>query len=133
MNELELIKSIRKFLPSSEQQKNRLLESDAEIVEVNGNLLAFSIDEFGEEDGFSKEYPYSSGWNVVMGTFSDILATGAKPLFFMNSFSHSTSTDPEWMQEFSKGAGDALSKLGAFSIGGDVGSAESWKAVGVAE
>ena len=132
MNEIELIQSIRNFLPISTFQKNKVFQSDAEVVEVNGQLLAFSIDEFCEEDGFSTQHPYSTGWNAVMGTFSDILAAGAKPLFFMNSFTKRKFATPEWVQSFSKGAGDALSKLGAFSIGGDVGSGENWKVAGVA-
>ena len=85
MKEKAIIEAIWRNLKRPPTQRNRLFESDAEIVAINGQRLAFTIDEFSDEDCMRAENAELLGWNLVAATLSDLLAAGALPLYMLNS------------------------------------------------
>lgn len=122
MKEIDLINTILQQFERSPDQLNKPHCSDSEIVELNGQLLAITMDEFSEEDCFGDMTPQNLGWNMTVATVSDLLAVGALPTFFIHSIS--SKTNNSYIKEFSKGISNVLKKLGAFLIGGDVGQSE---------
>jgi len=130
--ELETIQRILKILPGSTSLANNFFESDAEIINYNGNKLLFSIDEFSQEDFFRDDRPYNLGWNVASCTLSDIFASGGNPVFYGHSMSVPNEWDNKFIDSFSKGITDVLNQLSIGFIGGDFGTSNSWHYTGVA-
>ena len=130
--ELETIQRILKILPGSTSLSNKFYESDAEIINYNGNKLLFSIDEFSQEDFFRDDNPYSLGWNVAACTISDIFASGGKPIFYGHSMSVPVEWDNKFVDSFSKGIAAVLKQSSIGFIGGDFGASNSWQYTGVA-
>ena len=130
--ETNIINRIIRILPQSKFMKNNFFESDAEILSFNNGNLLFSVDEFSKEDYFRDDYPYELGFNLAIGTISDILASGGRPLFFSHSISMSENWDINFIEAFSQGIADVLKKCGAGFIGGDLGKSDSWKYTGIA-
>ena len=87
MKEADLIRAIRKHLKPAGSQRGRAWESDAEIVELAGRLLAVTVDDFSAEDAMAPggTPPESLGWNLATATLSDLLAVGAEPEFMLHS------------------------------------------------
>ena len=132
MREMDYINSFIKYYKSSSCQKNRPFECDAEIVEINGQLFGFTIDEFSyEEDLFDDKDLIKLGKNLAISTISDLFAAGCAPIFYMHSIV-TPRNNPEFAQDISKGIQDILGKCGCFLIGGDLGSSEKWRYTGVA-
>ncbi len=131
--EQETIKRILNILPGSHSLSNKFFESDAEIINYNGQKLLFTIDEFSQEDFFRDDHPYNLGWNVAACTISDILASGGKPVFYGHSMSiPQQGWDNTFLDSFSKGITDVLNQLSAGFIGGDLGTSTSWHYTGIA-
>ena len=126
-NEKELIKLINQLMPKTEAQHNKLFESDSEIVDFGERRLLFSIDEFSEEDMLREADPYSLGWNVTVGSISDILASGGTPVYYLHSMTVGSDWDEEYIREFSTGVSEALKKAGTCFIGGDFGRSKEWR------
>lgn len=128
--EIEMIQVIHKHMPRSDSQLNKLFEADSEIVDFHGKRLLYTIDEFSQEDLFRKEDPYVLGWNMAIGSISDILATGGKPKYY----GHSLVIDERWTKEYvaklSLGIGAVLKEVGAGFIGGDFGISKTWRYTG---
>jgi thiamine-monophosphate kinase len=80
--ETALIKLIDSLLPVGKDRLNRCFECDSEIIDWGGKKLLFTMDEFSAEDRLREHDPYSLGWNVAVGSVSDILATGGTPTLF---------------------------------------------------
>jgi len=131
MKETDLIQALRRHLRASPHQRQTVFTSDAEIVETDGAYLAITMDDFSGEDGFSPDDPRLLGWNLVIATLSDLLAVGARPQYMLNSFVAGPQMDTTFLDTFSAGLQDALSAFDAFMLGGDAGSAESWRFTGV--
>lgn len=131
MKETDLIQALRRHLKVSPDQRQAVFAADAEIVEADGRTIALTLDEFSDEDGFSPDDPRLLGWNLVTATLSDLLAVGARPRYMLNSFVAGPDMDSAFLETFSAGLEDALSSFGAFMLGGDAGSAGSWRFTGV--
>ncbi len=130
--EKDIIRKIVDILPQSPALQNNVFESDAEILSFNNKKLLYSVDEFSKEDYFRDDYPYELGLNLAIGTISDILASGGRPLFFSHSISMSENWNMNFVEAFSQGIADVLKDCGAGFIGGDLGKSDSWKYTGIA-
>lgn len=132
MKETEIIAAIRSHLTPSPRQRNRPFESDAELAEIGGRLLAFTMDEFSAEDGLSMADPALLGWDLAAATMSDLLAVGAEPAFLLHSLVAAPSTTREAIEALSAGLQEALDAFGAAALGGDVGTGGQWRYTGCA-
>ncbi|MDQ2087527.1 AIR synthase related protein [Herbivorax sp. ANBcel31] len=131
MDERELIKIVAGMMPKSDAQKNSLFEADCEIVDLGDRKILFNIDEFSHEDYFREDDAYALGWNMAVGSTSDILATGGKPLFYLHSMTVCESWDKKYIEHLSKGISDVLNKTGVAFLGGDMGKSKDWRYTGV--
>ena len=132
MHEYDYINSIIKNYKRSPFQKNNPFESDAEIVNINGHLYGFTIDEFSyEEDLFDDKDLFKLGKNLAICTISDIFASGCEPRFYMHSIV-ATRNNLDFCNGISKGIQHVLSKCRCFLIGGDCGQSSNWRYTGVA-
>lgn len=132
MKERDLILALHQSLSASPAQRSRLFESDAEILELAGQCLALTIDDFSAEDGFPTGDPELLAWNLIMATVSDLFAVGASPLALLNSIIASPEMDADFLARFSTGMNAALQVAGAHMLGGDAGTADAWRFTGVA-
>lgn len=125
--EKEMIEIINKHMPKSSNQLNRLFECDAEIIDFNGKKLVYNIDEFSEEDMIRDADPYTLGWNIAVGSISDILASGGKPQYYAHSLVIKNSWTKEYVEKLSKGISDVLKETSVAFMGGDFGVSETWR------
>ena len=123
MKEKEFINLICDQFDRSPKQLNVPHESDSEIIEVSGQLLAITTDEFSKEDCFGDLTAEQLGWNMAVATISDLFAVGSNPCFYTHAISF--DGNPSFIKEFSQGVSKVLTQTGAFLIGGDLGHAES--------
>lgn len=128
--EKEMIEVIHKHMPRSASQLNQLFEADSEIVDFHGKSLLYNIDEFSEEDLFRDEDPYVLGWNMAIGSISDILASGGKPKYYAHSLVIQTSWTKDYVEKLSLGIAEVLREVGAAFIGGDFGISKTWRYTG---
>ncbi len=129
--EKETIELILSHFRASGGHLNRFFESDAEVLEPGPGKLLFTADEFSAEDLFPEDDPWLLGWNLACCTISDVLASGGDALYYAHALTLSASWDRDYISRFSRGIADALEKAGAGFIGGDLGSASSWKYTGI--
>ena len=82
--------------------------------------LVISQDNFVENIHFKKEWytPFQLGYKSVVVSISDILASGAKPVYVTIGLSLPSSVDSKYINDFYKGAKEAL--YGAKIVGGDI-------------
>jgi thiamine monophosphate kinase len=133
MNEYEIIRSIAERFPRSADQHNQPFTCDAEIVQIDGKLWGFTMDDFSpEEDMFSSDNPESLGANLVTATLSDLLAAGVEPKFFMQALSLPKKADAGMVRGLTDGIKLILDKAGCSLCGGDIGTAETWRYCGFA-
>lgn len=132
MKETDIINAIRTHLKSDPEQQNRVFESDAEIVKIGGQLLAFTTDDFSEEDVLSTDDPKILGYNLAAATISDLLAVGATPECMMHSLVVCPEMNQETLKGLSAGIQEALDEFGAAMLGGDVGLGGQWRYTGFA-
>ena len=128
--EKEMIRIIDKHMPRSASQLNKLFEADSEIVDFHGKSLLYNIDEFSEEDLFRVEDPYVLGWNMAVGSISDILASGGKPKYYAHSLVIQSSWTKDYVSKLSQGIAQVLKEVGAAFIGGDFGTSKTWRYTG---
>jgi thiamine-monophosphate kinase len=126
-HEREMIDLISGFMPRSARQKNRIHESDSEILEYQGKTILFSMDEFSDEDRMRTDNPFNLGWNCAIGGISDILASGGKPLFYAHSLTVAGHWGKNYVQQFAGGVAAALKEFQTPFIGGDFGSSGQWR------
>jgi thiamine-monophosphate kinase len=129
--EKEIIKKIISILPESKLHLNNFFESDSEILNYGDKKMLFTVDEFSGEDMFRDDDPYILGWNLAVGTISDILANGGKPLFYAHSIVIDEKWNNNYIESFTKGVADILKKTGAAFIGGDLGKSKNWSYTGI--
>ncbi|WP_291300872.1 AIR synthase related protein [Desulfosporosinus sp. BICA1-9] len=128
--EREIIEVINKHMPRSSSQVNNLFESDSEIVAFHGIGLLYNIDEFSEEDLLREDDPYTLGWNMALGSISDILASGGRPKFYAHSMVIRDSWTKGYVEKLSLGIAQVLKEVGATFIGGDFGISNTWRYTG---
>lgn len=131
--EKSIINTMASLLPRSNEQLNKLFESDSEIISFHGKKLLFTVDDYSREDRFRDHDPYNLGWNLTVATLSDILASGGVPRYYAHSVNYN---DRIWTREYisnlSKGVADVLKSTGTYFIGGDTGTSEQWHYTGIA-
>jgi len=128
--EKDLIELINKQMPRSTNQLNKLFEADSEIVDFHGHRLLYTMDEFSEEDLLRDEDPYVLGWNMAVGSISDILASGGKPTYYAHSLVIQNSWCQDYVSKLSLGIAQVLKDVGAAFIGGDFGTSKTWRYTG---
>ncbi len=128
--ETEMIEVINKHMPKSSSQLNNLFESDSEIIAFQGKKLLYTIDEFSEEDLLREDDPYRLGWNMAIGSISDILASGGRPKFYAHSMVIRDSWTIDYVEKLSLGIAQVLKEVGASFIGGDFGQSKTWRYTG---
>lgn len=128
--ERKIIEVINKHMPRSSSQANNLFESDSEIVAFHGKGLLYNIDEFSEEDLLREDDPYRLGWNMAIGSISDILASGGVPKFYAHSMVIRDSWTMDYVEKLALGIAQVLKEVGASFIGGDFGISNTWRYTG---
>lgn len=119
----------------SERQINGLLESDAELIRLNKDLvLAITTDNIVEEihQGLYDD-PEQIGWMSVIINLSDLSAVGARPLGILSNITIPIDTDTEFLSRIGNGISKACNKYGINVFGGDTNTGEEFQigAVGV--
>ncbi|KUO70396.1 MAG: thiamine monophosphate kinase [Desulfosporosinus sp. BRH_c37] len=128
--EKDMIEVIDRHMPRSISQLNKLFEADSEIVDFHGKNLLYNIDEFSGEDLFREEDPYVLGWNMAIGSISDILASGGRPRYYAHSLVIQNSWSKDYVSKLSQGIAAVLKEVGAAFIGGDFGISKTWRYTG---
>lgn len=128
--EKEMISLINELMPKSTNQLNKLFESDSEIVQFQGKRLLYTMDEFSEEDLLRDKDPYVLGWNMAVGSISDILASGGTPKYYAHSLVIRKSWSQDYVSKLSQGIAQVLKEVGAAFIGGDFGTSKTWRYTG---
>jgi thiamine-monophosphate kinase len=119
--ENNILKTITASFDRSPNQRNKLLESDAEIISLkNGTYLAATVDNIVEEiaTGLYSD-PYLIGWMAVMSSISDLSAVGASPLGLLLTENIPSEYPADKLALIQKGIHDACSISGTYVIGGD--------------
>jgi thiamine monophosphate kinase len=112
---------------------DKLFESDAQIMEINGQKWGMTCDNFSlEEDLFTADNPYRLGCNLVVATLSDLFASGCKPSFYQHSIVLPKSYEEQWAFDLVTGIKDTLKKADCILIGGDMGQSEKFNYTGIA-
>lgn len=122
VDENRLIAGITAALPRSERSRNRLHESDAELVDIGleATWLAATTDTVAEEitTGLYAD-PELMGWMAVTVNLSDLAAVGARPVGLLLSL----TLDPAWDEAFvgavSRGIAQACRAHDCGILGGD--------------
>lgn len=127
--EKKIIKIINKIFPRSKNQLNKVFESDSEIIKFNDKKILFTTDKFSEEDFFRENDPYILGHNIAVGSITDILAAGGKPLYLLGSLTVSKNWSDDFIKKFIKGMKDVLVKADVSFIGGDLSISNNWDCV----
>lgn len=128
--EKEMIELINKHMPRSTNQLNKLFEADSEILQFHGKRLLYTMDEFSEEDLLRDKDPYVLGWNMAVGSISDILASGGTPKYYAHSLVIRNSWSQDYVSKLSQGISEVLKEVGAAFIGGDLGTSKTWRYTG---
>lgn len=91
----------------------------------------FSLYELGYLDYFDV------GYYLAMANFSDIAAMGAEPIGLLSVIRYPKAMSDEHFRSVTEGIDEACRSVGAFNVGGDIGTAErlilSASAIGVVE
>ncbi len=97
-------------IESKTLKKNICLTSDAVILDVH----------FSREDS-----PFAAGEKLIKRNASDIAAMGARPFSALASSICSPRVSLQWLDEFSKGMGEAARRFGIKIVGGDFTSVKT--------
>lgn len=120
--EFAFLNSITAGFPRSEFQKNKIHESDAELIEIPGHhsLLAVTTDNIVEEIelGLYTDY-YLMGWMSVVVNLSDLSAVGAAPFGLLLSQTFLTSSTTSEISLIQNGIKDACEAFNVPVLGGD--------------
>lgn len=134
--EIDFISKIAEKLRRSPLQRNKIHQTDAEIIELNGDsekLLAVTTDTISEEIKFGLyDDPFLIGWMAVMVNMSDIAAVGAAPLGILISESFTPGLDQEYISKIQEGIEAACRTCNTFVLGGDISSADQLSLTGCA-
>ncbi|HET9477322.1 MAG TPA: thiamine-phosphate kinase [Dehalococcoidia bacterium] len=120
--ENSLIGRLACTFPRSPEQRNRLHETDAELIALPGSdtLLALTTDWVVEEieSGLYAD-PYLIGWMTVIVNASDLAAVGASPLGILINENLPRDAAPERVRALQNGIRDACAAAGLYVLGGD--------------
>lgn len=127
-NNLEFsdLSTLLKSLPRSKLQKNRLFESDCEILKMPWGFLTLSTDSIGEEiDIGLYQDPELWGWMTVMVSVSDLAASGSQALGLLLTNQWKYGTSEKTKLRYLTGVKKALLAADLPLLGGDSGSGAS--------
>lgn len=120
--ENQIINRLSASLSRSPKQRNKVHESDAEIIELDNSSsnLAITIDTIAEEikTGLYSD-PYLIGWMSVMVNMSDLAAVGASPIGIVISQILPHNLSNNFIEKLQQGINDACIKCKTFVLGGD--------------
>ena len=121
--EMSILKTIAGTFARNPLQKNRLLESDAEVIDFKNKIFKYLV---LKTDGIYEEIrerlyedPYLIGWMAVTVTMSDLAATGASPLGLLMSLQIPKENDTDWLRQFQTGINEACEQYQVYILGGD--------------
>jgi thiamine-monophosphate kinase len=111
-------------IPRNPRQKNKLFESDCEIIKSDSSFLTISSDSICEEI-VEKLYldPFLWGWMTVMVSASDLAASGTLPIGILLATEWKFKTPLSTKVKFFSGVRAALKDSHLKLLGGDSGSA----------
>src|SRR3990172_8443249 len=104
--ENSLIARLACGFPRSPLQRNRLQETDAELLSLPGNesLLALTTDWVVEEiESGLYDDPYLIGWMTVIVNASDLAAVGAEALGILINENLPRELDPQFVDKLQTG------------------------------
>lgn len=121
--EISFIEKLNAKFSRSPLQKNKLQETDAEIISLgagSGKLLAITTDSIIEEiaTGLYND-PYLIGWMSVMVNLSDLAAVGADALGLLISETFPPVYPQEQLSKLQDGISDACKASNCYIFGGD--------------
>jgi thiamine-monophosphate kinase len=132
--ENQLLRQIGNPFPRSPEQRNQLLESDAELIRMaDGSTLALTTDCIAEEiqTGLYSD-PEHIGWMTVAVNMSDLAAVGARPLGLLLSESLPPGFPSEKLIALQNGIAAACKAMGVYVLGGDTNTSSCWQMGGTA-
>jgi len=134
--ENQAIGHLARYFSRAPFQTNKLHESDAELIALNGdksNYLAITIDTIADEisEGLYRD-PFTMGWVTVMASLSDLAAVGAEPIGIVTAISLDVSRDKTFRSNIARGIEEACRQLGTFLLGGDLNITHSISLTGCA-
>ena len=134
--EHRIIQRFAQFFERAPYQRNRLQESDAELIDpdpASDEMIAITSDSIVEEIAAGLyDDPFLMGWMLVMVNFSDLAAVGAKPLGLLVSVEVPAQADDAVMKRLSEGISAACRSLGTYVLGGDTNSGDRFALSGTA-
>jgi len=120
--ENSLIARLACGFPRSPLQRNRLQETDAELLALPGSesILALTTDWVVEEiESGLYDDPYLIGWMTVIVNASDLAAVGAAPLGILLNENLPQDAAPDFVAQLQDGIRDACAAAGLYVLGGD--------------
>lgn len=134
--ENQAIGNLTRYFSRSPDQANRIHESDAELIALDGDksrYLAITIDTVAEEieEGLYRE-PYTMGWVTVMASLSDLAAVGADPIGIVTAVSLEGYRDKTFRSQIARGIEEACLQSGTFLLGGDLNATHALSLTGCA-
>jgi len=132
--ENEFLTQIKQIITPDEDQLNGLLESDAELIRIDQDMiLTITTDTIVEEIN-SELYtdPYQIGWMTAMVNLSDLAAVGADVKGFLVNLQTTRDTELSVIKSIMKGINDACVNFGIKVVGGDTNRGENIQLGGTA-
>jgi thiamine-monophosphate kinase len=129
------IENLVKIFSRSPLQRNRLHESDAELINFPGTdmTLAITMDSIVEEiEAGLYTDPYLIGWMTVMVNASDLAAVGAEPLGILINETFLYETNDDFNIKLQRGIEDACLECNMPVLGGDTNFSSRMEMTGCA-
>lgn len=134
--EINFINSITEKFMRSPLQVNKIHQSDAEIISLNGDSkkqIVITTDTLSEEIKFGLyDDPFLIGWMTVMANMSDIAAVGASPVGILISETLSKNITNQFINRLQEGIEAACYKCSTFVLGGDISCSDQLSLTGCA-
>jgi thiamine-monophosphate kinase len=129
MKDKEFINIINDIMPRSTLQVNKPFETDSEVMELKHDrgYLLFSTDEFSAEDMLVEQDAFALGYNIAVGSLSDIYASGGVPKYYAQSLTINGMFTTKYLKNFHKGVATVLKQANVAFIGGDFGKSSHWR------
>jgi thiamine-monophosphate kinase len=120
--ENDFIEIITEGFKRSPWQKNKLQESDCELIGIPGSnlIIALTTDSIVEEieRGLYSD-PYLIGWMTVIVNLSDLSAAGAEPIGILLNETLPPGLDAAFLGKLQNGIQEACEQHGIHVLGGD--------------
>lgn len=126
--EIEKITKLVSLFKRAPYQRNRIYESDAEILNLGLEKdIALTSDILCEELEWKLiSNPYIIGWINIVSSLSDLAAVAAEPLGTLIGLSQPNTTSNDFSSQFWQGTRDALELHDTHLLGGDTNVSSSF-------